>query len=623
MEIKELWPEWQVVGQIGEGSFGKVYEIQREEYGNVYKAALKVITIPQSQSEIQSAYSKGLDNVGVTKYFQSYVEDITKEFALMSKLKGCNNIVSYEDHKIYEHSDGIGWDILIRMELLTPLQRWNFKNPLNEADVIKLGIDICNALELCQREKIIHRDIKPENIFVNDYGFFKLGDFGIARTIEKKVSDLSKKGTFNYIAPEIYNNQSYGCSIDMYSLGMVLYEYLNESRLPFQPLDGELSYSDVEEAFQKRMKGEKILPPIYGSSLLKKTVLKAIAYYPEDRYSTATEFREALQACVKEIGEDYSGTRRLFGTVEEEPNMTPKRQTRVIKSSPEREIGVENKPKIKYKNWIWGTSAFIALLCIAALAFIKTEKEDALPTKEELVADESIETSDNSNEDASVDEPAIEQGEEPYNDVENVEQEGNGEPEWDVDIEGNVVILGKTEMLLVGDTTELSMKVGSFLLYGSSANVTWESSNEAVAKISSAGIVTAVSPGVVELTGRYNGKKSDAWEMIIAESDKNSGVSVTTDYERISLREGTSETVELTIHGTLSEEIGAACYCSSGLNMLFNWGGIIDGNRIPLNFEAITAGSEADEGDITVIIYPLKNPEKVLASATIHVKINK
>ena len=61
--------------------------------------------------------------------------------------------------------------------------------------VIKLGMDLSKALEYCRKLKIIHRDIKPENIFVSRFGDFKLGDFGIARELERTMSGFSKKGT--------------------------------------------------------------------------------------------------------------------------------------------------------------------------------------------------------------------------------------------------------------------------------------------------------------------------------------------------------------------------------------------------------------------------------------------
>lgn len=113
----------------------------------------------------------------------------------------CNaNIVGYEDYAVIEHKDSIGWDIVIRMELLTDLPSYIRNNSFCVNDIVKLATDVCSALEVCHEQKIIHRDIKPDNIFVSGNGDFKLGDFGVARTIEKTVSGLSKKGTYTYIA---------------------------------------------------------------------------------------------------------------------------------------------------------------------------------------------------------------------------------------------------------------------------------------------------------------------------------------------------------------------------------------------------------------------------------------
>lgn len=301
-EMAEIntWPGWECVKQIGAGSFGKVYEIRREEFGREYRAALKIITIPFNRSEIESAYSEGMDQLSVTKYFQELVENIANEFALMAEFKGHSNIVSYEDHMVVRHEEEIGWDILIRMELLTPLMRWSETHPMKEADVIQLGCDICQALEICQRKNIIHRDVKPENIFVNEYGNYKLGDFGVARTVENTISSLSQKGTYTYIAPEVYFGRPYGAAADIYSLGIVLYRYLNENRAPFLPM-GNISYSDRENAFNRRMRGEEIPAPANGSEALKRVVLKAAAYAPEERFSSAAALHRALEECKKEM----------------------------------------------------------------------------------------------------------------------------------------------------------------------------------------------------------------------------------------------------------------------------------------------------------------------------------
>lgn len=127
MTSVNIWPGWECVRQLGAGSFGKVYEIEKTENGKSYKAALKVITIPPNEADIENAYSEGMTDDDVTSYYRSIVDDFTKEIAVMSELKGFTNIVSYDDHNVLKYGDRIGWDILIKMELLTPLLEWEKK----------------------------------------------------------------------------------------------------------------------------------------------------------------------------------------------------------------------------------------------------------------------------------------------------------------------------------------------------------------------------------------------------------------------------------------------------------------------------------------------------------------
>ena len=298
-KYEPIFNSWYIKALLGEGSFGKVFEIERQDFGVTYKAALKAITIPQSQSEIKSVMSDGMDEASATSYFRQVVEDIVSEFVLMSKLKGNSNIVSYEDHIVVEHKEGIGWDILIRMELLTSLIDHIHKEKLSRKDVIKLGIDLCKALELCQKYNIVHRDIKPENIFISQNGDYKLGDFGIARTLEKTSGALSKKGTYVYMAPEIYRDDEYGSNVDIYSLGIVMYRLLNENRTPFLPAyPAPITHKDREAAIKKRISGAILPKPVNADGRLAEIVLKACAYNPKDRYFSPMEMREELEAIL-------------------------------------------------------------------------------------------------------------------------------------------------------------------------------------------------------------------------------------------------------------------------------------------------------------------------------------
>ena len=290
---------WNITRLLGEGGYGRVFEIERSEFGQTYRAALKVITVPQSSAEVRSVISEGMSVSQAEAYFHGIVEELVHEFSIMFKLKGTANIVSCEDLRVLEHPDGIGWDILIRMELLHPLLPYVYQHPMARRDIIRLGIDICKALELCQRYNIIHRDIKPENIFISDNGDYKLGDFGIARTIERTTSGLSKKGTYSYMAPEVYAGREYGFSVDTYSLGLVLYRMLNKNRGPFLPQPPEaITFSSREQALARRMSGEPLPRPFYGEGRLGEIVLKACAFDPKDRYSSPQQLRQELEAIL-------------------------------------------------------------------------------------------------------------------------------------------------------------------------------------------------------------------------------------------------------------------------------------------------------------------------------------
>lgn len=292
--------DWRLVRLLGEGSYGKVYEANREDYGAVYKSAIKIITIPKSQREIATARSMGLDGESMTAYFHSFVERVAKECALMSQLKGTAHVVSYEDHRTIPHEDGMGWDIIIRMELLTPFSNYTLTHKMRQSDVIKLGMDICQALELCQRHNIVHRDVKPDNIFVSELGDYKLGDFGVARTMEETIG-ATKAGSPPYMAPEVYKQQPYNATADIYSLGLVLYRLLNEGRAPFlPPAPEQIRASDHEKAFASRISGVPIPPPKTENKPLADVVLKACAYQTEDRYEKASQMCEALKGLLQD-----------------------------------------------------------------------------------------------------------------------------------------------------------------------------------------------------------------------------------------------------------------------------------------------------------------------------------
>lgn len=287
------WKDWKIVRRLGGGGFGTVYEIERDFYGEEELAAMKVIRIPKEESDLDDDYNSGMTEEEVREkytYIQNY---FSKEYQLMLEFKGHSNIVNCHDFSVVPNPDGPGCALYIRMELLKPLKEVLKTETFSELRIVQLGIDICRALEICERRDVIHRDIKPDNIMMSEFGNFKLGDFGIARTMEKTMS-ASMAGTDWYMAPEVAKKMKYGKSVDTYSLGLVLYWLLNDGRLPFVPEKDRISAKDMQVAYRLRMQGKEIPEPKRGSRQFKAVVLKALSFDREKRYRSGKEMLEAL-----------------------------------------------------------------------------------------------------------------------------------------------------------------------------------------------------------------------------------------------------------------------------------------------------------------------------------------
>ena len=149
---KASWPGWETVKLIGRGNFGSVYEIKRDFFGDVERAALKVITIPQNECDIDELYGDGYDDESITSTLRNHLQSIVAEYSLMRKMNGCSNIVSCDDIQYIQHENGIGWDVFIKMELLTALPQ-AIQPGYNEETVITIAKDICTALEICKKHE--------------------------------------------------------------------------------------------------------------------------------------------------------------------------------------------------------------------------------------------------------------------------------------------------------------------------------------------------------------------------------------------------------------------------------------------------------------------------------------
>lgn len=302
-QVKKLEPifgSWYVDKQLGSGSFGHVYSIYKDDAGMRFRAALKTISIPQNDNDIKELEAQGFDKEAQKRYFDDIVGGITAEIRIMHELRGQANIVCFEDTQTLVHPDGIGRDILIRMELLQRLDDYMHSIRATHYDVMRMWRDLASALVYCEKKNIIHRDIKPDNIMVSEDGDFKLVDFGIARNMEKATAASTKAGSYPYMAPEVQNKKPYGMNVDIYSLGIVAYREFNAYRYPFlPPYPQPFTADDRDNAMYRRFNGEDI-PPVPGLSKdVWRIIEKSVAFRPDRRYQDARMLLDDIEQVLR------------------------------------------------------------------------------------------------------------------------------------------------------------------------------------------------------------------------------------------------------------------------------------------------------------------------------------
>ena len=329
--INQIWPKWHTQELLGKGAFGEVYKVKREELGETFYSAVKVIRIPHDTEEIKELMDEGHTSQSIRYYYESIAQGLMNEIKVLEILKSAGNVVNIEEFEIHERTDSVGWDAYIRMELLKNLNEYRRGHKMDVKETAKMGMDICHALICCEQSRIIHRDIKPSNIFVDAYGNFKLGDFGIARQMEKTRSTLSQKGTEMYMAPEVrFGDGQSSYNVDIYSLGLVMYRLLNKNRMPFEPFDAELiSYQDKEAALTRRLRGEELPLPAEAPEALGRIVLKACEADKEKRYQSASQMYADLDCWMRggtaehKRGQRQSTQSRREEKTPEKPQETP------------------------------------------------------------------------------------------------------------------------------------------------------------------------------------------------------------------------------------------------------------------------------------------------------------
>lgn len=290
-----LFSGWRIDSFLGSGVSGCVFRMLREDLGQTFVAALKVIPLTRKLD----SENRTLDSL------QESIGQDAREIVHLYSIGNHQNVVGWYNHEVFleRDKDAVIALVAVMMEYLpNTLSSLIKKGPVNWQRTLEILLDCLGGLEHVHGKQILHRDLKPGNIFVTADGTAKIGDFGVARKISEGAYAETRVGTPLYIAPEVLKDplgQGYAHQVDIYSLALVAYEMLH-GKLPFE----DVCQGNRTCMVNQRLAGEPItLDPALPPGVTK-AILGALAFDPKLRYGTAREFRLALERTLQSGGRE-------------------------------------------------------------------------------------------------------------------------------------------------------------------------------------------------------------------------------------------------------------------------------------------------------------------------------
>src|SRR3954470_8272531 len=266
--------KYEILRELGRGAMGVVYEA----FDPSIERTVALKTIRRDQLE-------GDDAAEMITRFQ-------REAKAAGRLNH-PNIVAIYDFGEDKDTTFIAMEVVIGRELK---QHFSQDERFEMADITRIMGELLDALEYSHNFGVVHRDIKPANIIIRPNGQVKVADFGIARIESSQYTQAgSVLGTPAYMSPEQFMGQTVDRRSDIFSAGVVLYEFLT----------GERPFSGTATTIMHKVLSVDPPPPSALNVQVPKpfdsVIAKAMAKRPDDRFKTAGEFADSIRLAAKGV----------------------------------------------------------------------------------------------------------------------------------------------------------------------------------------------------------------------------------------------------------------------------------------------------------------------------------
>lgn len=257
----------------------RCYPAMRENTDERY--IVKIISIPASQVQLDALLLSGAySNEGqALDYFHELAQGVTGEADILDRLSRLEGFAAYLGHQIRQMDGGVGYEVYLLSKYERSLEKQLRTEPLTHLAAVNLGLDMCAALTACRRAGFLYADLKPGNIFLSDTQGYQIGDLGFISLSSLKYASLPEKYRSIYTAPEITDAMSaLNDTIDIYALGLTLYQVYNNGELPFESC----------------APAQLLPPPMYADYEMAEIILKACSPEPKNRWQDPAQMGQAL-----------------------------------------------------------------------------------------------------------------------------------------------------------------------------------------------------------------------------------------------------------------------------------------------------------------------------------------
>lgn len=278
-EGTEVNGRYRIGKMIGQGGFGAVYKAKNIATDQDMAIKLLAVSLDSDDSDV------------IQRFFA--------EAQVTAALKHPNTI------RVFDFGQTEGGALYIAMELLSgrPLNeelklRSSGGELMSEDEIITIGVQSLRSLAEAHAANLVHRDLKPHNIFLHevegDDPVVKVLDFGIAKRLGSNLTGTGKAfGTPTYMSPEQAQNKNVDRRSDLYSLGCVLYQCAAGQ----PPFDGDNPLAVLMAHVTQPPPDLRQIARTPLSEGFVRVIEKALAKNPDERFATAMEMRQALEAC--------------------------------------------------------------------------------------------------------------------------------------------------------------------------------------------------------------------------------------------------------------------------------------------------------------------------------------